>query len=361
MIKNKKVIYADFTNDESRFIVEYLNDQHHWQPVFFHSVNKSRSWAKERFPNAVFHDLFAMRQSNFDYSGIGKPVPIDGKILNNLSQYELSYLCWLEDTSGWNFSIYQRRRYYYDVLKYWNTVIHHLKPDLYVAYTWPHLPSDYPLYLLCKHCYDIPILFVNPVPLLDDKYYLMADSIEDQSGIVDALYLSDEKLELSDVTKKYLEHLRSKKATIPKHVADYYSKLHQLYRKRFLNVLRLLKMILTGIAFKKSELSFKKNTQSWECDASKLTNIEYVLFRWQLTRKNKRLKNFYKRMIQWPGYDQKYIYFPAPYQPEVLSNLAAGRYEDVFLILDMISQNIPKDWLIYYKEHPNTFYGKPVI
>ncbi len=350
-----KVIYSYFNNDVRRLIVDYLYDEYRWNPVFFHGTERMRKWAKERYANAIFHDLTSMRQSVFDYSRLGRPAPLDAEIIGALSKYELNYLSWLEDTTGWNFSFFERRRYYYDVLKYWNTVINNLKPDLFVADTLPHLASDYPLYLLCKHYYGIPVLFLNPMPFLDDNYFTIGNSLEDFSSKFNENYLSEASLEVSDVVKKYLERLRSQSPQIPKYIARYWKKLDELHRIRYLDYLRIFKMIFQGTAFKKSGLSFKKNNKPWESDGSKLTNFEYTLFKKSLARKNRRVKKIYNKIAESPAINKKYVYFPAPYQPEVFSNLFAGIYEDVFLVLDMISQIIPDDWLIYYKEHPNTF------
>ena len=60
-------------------------------------------------------------------------------------------------------------------------------------------------------------------------------------------------------------------------------------------------------------------------------------------------------MIQTPVEGEHYLFFAAPYQPEAFSNLINDVYEDVFLILDLLCAHLPKDWKIYYKEHPATF------
>jgi len=343
----KRVVYSYIYNDERRHVVDYLCTQHGWDPVVFDGVESMRNWVEGSYPDAVLHDLFSLRQGQFDYSRVGRPVPLDEKTLETLSKYESNCLSWLEDTTGWNFSFHERRRYYYDILKYWNTVIHNLKPDLFVAYTFPHLPSDYPFYLLCKHQYNIPVLFFNPIPYLNDEYYHIGDSLEDMSSPFNLLYSSDDGLEASDVVKEYLENLRSSSARNPKYVTDYWEKLEGIQRRGYLDYLKIFKMALSGTAFKKSVLSFKKNREPWVSDKSKLTNSEYILFRKKLVRDNRKLKKFYGRKMVSPDFNEKYIYFAGPYQPEVMSNLYAGVYEDIFLILDMVSQIIPDNWLIY--------------
>ena len=83
------------------------------------------------------------------------------KILEILSKYESNYLTLLEDTTGHNFSTKQRIEFYYEILNYWNSFLIHKKPDIYILYTWPHTPSDYALYLLCKYIYNIPVIFLD--------------------------------------------------------------------------------------------------------------------------------------------------------------------------------------------------------
>lgn len=351
---NKRVIYSYFSDNESRFVVDYLYNKHGWEPVFFHGRESMRKWVDKSYPNAILHDSNAMRKSRFDYSQLVNPIPVDAVILASLSEYESTYLNWLEDTTGWNFSIWERRRYYHDILKFWNTVIRKLKPDILIAYTWPHLPSDYPLYLLCKHFYNIPVLFFNPTPLLDDDNYTICCSLEDLSKPFIDTYVNEKELTASPPVKLYLEKLRSANAQIPRHLKKYYTILDESYRDRYFDYLRMIKWLLTGRAFKEGGGMFKKNRQPWDSKKSKQTNIGYILFRMKLAKSNKQLKKYYNQYVTEPDFKANYIYFAAPYQPEAIGNVIAGTYEDIFLILDMIADVLPKGWYIFYKEHPNT-------
>src|SRR6202012_1079440 len=112
---SKKVIYAYIHSDERRLVVDHLNEKHGWEPIFFHGLEAMRPWVEKNYPKAVFHDTIAMRTSRFDYSRIGKQVPIDAEIIHALSKYELNFLNWLQiqDTTGSNYTFPQRRRYYY--------------------------------------------------------------------------------------------------------------------------------------------------------------------------------------------------------------------------------------------------------
>jgi hypothetical protein len=349
------VIYSiNIPFSEARYFVDYLENEFSWKPISFFGIKSSiKEWRDKCYPDIEGHDDMSIRLSHFDYSRLGKPIPVDTEIINTLSKYEVTYLNWLEDTSGWNFSISERRRYYYDLLKYWNTVINKLKPDLFVSFNWPHT-SDYILYLLCKHYYAIPVLFLHPIPYLEDDYYVIGESLENLSTQFRYIYDSNEVLKLSNSTEKYLLKLRSNNPEIPKYVRNYYNRINESqvinYKKTLISFLH---HTLKGLS--SSNMAFKKNQKPWESDSSKLMKIEYLLFRLQLTRKIKKLKKFYNNIAAKPNLNKKYLYFAAPYQPEALSNLFAGVDEDVFLVLDIITDIIPKDWLIYYKEHPSTF------
>ena len=240
-------------------------------------------------------------------------------------------------------------------MKFWNTVISKLNPDIFIAYTWPHVPSDYPLYLLCKHYYKIPVLFLDPILFLDDDYHTIGCSLENLSAPFIETYTSKEELIISEPVRHYLEKLRSGNPQIPKHVKRYWNTLDNLNSQSKKDYQRIIKLIVTGNAFKEGQTTFKKNRQPWDSNKSKQSFIDYILFRRKLAKKNRKLEKYYNQFVSSPDYKDRFIYFAAPYQPEAISNLCAGTYEDVFLVLDMITEVLPEDWLIYYKEHPNTF------
>lgn len=355
----KNIIYSGFS-DERRFIIDYLFKEHGWNPVFIFSAGRMRNWVKENHSHAVFHDAMQLRNARFDYAGIGKPaVPLDEKIISALSKHESYCLSLLEDTTGWNISFDQRRRYYYDLLKYWNTVIHHLKPDIYLAWTVPHIVGDYVLYQLCKY-YNISVLFYNPAPLFDQsgsKYSHVSISLEDQSRVFKSVYNSDRTLELSEDLKKHFNFVRSKKGMRPVYVTYFFNNPKKHWNawhlgKAVKEYLRLAKLFLTGRLFEKAPVSWKCNKFPFSSEKSRMNHLQLFLFKREIRRNDKRLKKIYSSFVIAPDFSKKYIYFAPPKQPE------AGVwsvYKDQLLILEILSASIPEDWLIYYKEHPATF------
>lgn len=320
--------------------------------MYFHGEERQREWIEEYYPDAVLQDSMTLRQGHFNYSRFSPPVPIDAEIIGALSKYEFACLKLLEDTTGWNFSFDERRQYYYDLLKYWNTMIHHLKPDLYVCFTWPHIITDYTLYLLCKHVYSIDVLFVDPsfVPLSENYYQFVGNSLEDVSLPIRQLYESDEPFEAGDDAKEYLAGIRGKKWAKSPHDGK---KTQWVEPKgyQYTQFIRLVYSLLRGRAFRAAPLAIKKNRLPLSSPMSRLTNFDHFWLMRRVRRTNMRLKKIYASFCVQPDFEKKYIYFPAPLQPEA-NTLTNGRiYDDLFLVLDILSVSIPEDWVIYYKEH----------
>jgi hypothetical protein len=351
----KKVIYSLF-GDERILIVDYLKSHYDWNPVFFLESQKMGEFAIKDYQDIPFQGITAFYQDNFNYSKLGRAVPIDAKIISVLSKYESNWMNMLADSTGWNFSFIERRRFYYDCLTYLNTMIHRLKPELFICYTWPHNIADYLLYLLCKHHYSIDVLFFDPIPHLDKYFFTVGCSLEDLSTPFKENYNLGQS-DVSPETEEYISLIQSPEATIPVYVSDYYKRLDSREFFSYKGFARLLYMMLRGRAFKKAPDKWKKNRNPIDSPLSKMSFFDYFWFRERIRRQNRKLRKIYDKFTQQPDLNRKYLYFAAQYQPEAITSPNAGVYEDMFLAMDILSASVPKDCVIYYKEHPNTFKG----
>jgi hypothetical protein len=135
-----KVIYHEFNNQYKIQIVDYLYVKHAWLPVFLsgHHATAMSQWRDSHHPNCILRETMELRLAQFDYTTIGKPVPVDEEILNKLSHHALNFLGFSQDATGYNYSFLERKRFYYDILTFWNTVIVNTNPDIFVSFTWPH-------------------------------------------------------------------------------------------------------------------------------------------------------------------------------------------------------------------------------
>ncbi len=353
----KKIIYFGFM-DEQQHIVDALHENYGWDPVFFCSPEKMRAWAQAKYPSAVFHDEMALRQGYFDYSKIGKPVPADANILGALSKYEFTSIHEIEDATGWNFSFDERYQHYCDMLKYWNTMILRLKPDVMMHLTWPHSISSYACYVICKHYHNIDVLFMDPMPLLNSNFHAIGGALEDLAMPFRPLYESTQVFKPGADVKEYLARVRSDqwiKGTPAHNFVDIrkWEKLRGFQVKEFA---QLLVRMAQGKAFQESSVAFKKNQLPFGSPKSRLNQFDYFWFRDRLRRKDTQLEKIYATFCQPPDFKQKYLYFAASQQPEATTGIGGGVYTNHLLALDILSASIPEDWVIYYKEHPGTFY-----
>ena len=355
-MKKKKIIYAYFSG-ERQLIVDYLYQHKQWEPVYFLGTDVDHNWAKNKYPNSIIADSAKIRTGEFDYSKIGEPVPIDDKIIDSLTKYESNCLANIEDSTNWNFSFFERKRYHHDMLKYWNTVINKLKPDVYILFNWPHTASCYTLYHLCKHYYSIDVIFINPIPLFNSAFHITGTTIQSLDSQIVDYYESNEKLILSSDTEKYFEDVRSEKGRTPDFImADYNKNKKEDAFFRFKEFVRLIiSTLFRGSGFKKARVAIKKNKKPYYKRESKMNHFEHFLFVEYLRNKNRRLLKYYNPHCVEPNYNRKYLYYASSYQPEAVTDLHVGHYTDLFLVLDILSSVIPDDWIIYYKEHPFTF------
>ncbi|MBU78926.1 MAG: hypothetical protein CMD29_02235 [Flavobacteriales bacterium] len=65
---------------------------------------------------------------------------------------------------------------------------------------------------------------------------------------------------------------------------------------------------------------------------------------------------FYRRISIKPEYSKNYIYYPLHVSPEASINIPGPYYKDQLRAVDEIRYNLPKNTLLYIKEHPIGFY-----
>jgi len=354
------VIYTGF-DGEYRHIVDSLFRDYGWKPVSILGRPDTREWAGT-YPNCLFHEYMKLRTAQFDYSMI-KEVPIDAKMIEGMSKCQSYCLNSMvhEDTTGWNFSFNERLRFYYDLLKFFNSVIKHTDANLFIASSWPHMVEDYVFYQVCQY-HNIKILFIDVVPLFNcngNKYNFISVSLEDPSRVFNKIYNSDKTYKIGGDVKQYFNSVRSKKGMTPPYITEFYSNsLTQGwnigFKKQWMRECwRLVKLLFTGRFFEKYDVvDWKDNRHPHDSIKSKMNYLQFILFKERIRRDDKKLKKIYSAYVAKPDLNKKYIYYAAAVQPE------AGiwsTYQDQLLALDILSACIPDDWVIYYKEHPCTF------
>ena len=363
-----KVIYHSFSHKHKSEIISSLHSKYNWEPVCVagSTIDADGTIGGVELDDCIISNPFKLRRAEFNYDEITPPLPVDASILEALSPYEgifLGLLGTFQDNTGWEFSYAERKNFYIDILTYWNTVINATGPDLIVFYTWPHTPSCYPLYLIAKHYYKIDILFIDPAPLLGLDYHVISNSIENLSNFSSYNNIQDNNfvnptnenvsLIVNDMANDNLE---------PGHITGEYDvfKHSKPILRRFYNYLKgkihLVNLSKAYKHFQNQNFDRKANKKPYFMPNSRMNLLQKFIFFEKLKFKNRSLKKYYNSKIVIPDLNITYIYFSAPYQPEATSYLGGEHYENLILALRVLSYACPKDWVIYYKEHPSTFF-----
>ena len=344
-----KVAYIDcLPNLSGKYIIEYLKKEYDWQEEFTLSEKKN-------FSNKNI-DLKNLRLNNFSFSNDS----FDFECIDTLLKYEKNVLSWMEDSNGFNFSYNQRLQYYYDLLKFWYQKLKTSKVDLIVSFGWPHTSGDYSLYLLSKHYFNIPFIYMNPVPYFDTNLFSFNTDLHNKSLQYTKKYedLKHTKIELPSELKSYFNFMENENATRSEYIINALNKHLKEEVNFFVKIIfDFFKLSMSGQLFKKNYIYFKKNKSKLNVK-NQMNNLEYIYFKLVKFLKNKKNINFYNKLVNENKNEflnDKYILFAAGYQPEATANIWQGKFENYILILEQLDNLIPEDWKIYYKEHPAHF------
>jgi hypothetical protein len=358
-----KTIYFQFSHSPHTLnIVDYLEKCYEWIPIYFggQDAEKYSTSVYDINQSCVIQDSTSIRKGMFDYSKIGKLIPIDREIIESLSQYIVNALSFQEDSTGWNFSIEERKRYFYDVLNYWNTVLLNLNPDVIVFFTRPHTPAEFPLYLLCKYHFKINIIYIDPYPYFNMHYHIISNSLEEPYSPFIDMYRSTDKLKPSKNLISYLQYMQNSESITPSYIRKVFDekKLAIIQQAsdagmNIINGVRYLNLFKGGI------YTYKVNRKPYYSLKSRASYFSGSYHHMRVAINNRIIERYYKKICNKVDFSEKYIYFSASYQPEATTSIMAGPFSDQFLVIDMLSYAIPDDWVIYYKEHPSIFLTSP--
>jgi len=350
---NSRVIYSDISSPIFKEVINHMKVYYNCDPVFLIGNHKSKKWSKLNYPKTGFADVFELNFGRFNFNELNQKIPIDKNIIDKLASFQSSVMGRFNDSNGFNFSFKQRLDYYYDLLNYWNTVILKYKPNIYISYSWPHTNCEYILYLLCKNVFNIPVLFLDGYPHFENRYTVMDDYTNMSGPFKKEFYKKN--LAVNKEVKDYLSNIRKKKfEEIPDRIKVTYE-----YKNNFLtkikNFLVFVKILITFNFREKVYFDRKVNKKEWGDPKSQMNWIDYQIHKIKLYVGSFYLKKLYRKYVSKIDYKKKYFYFSAPFQPEAASSIPPGVYENLYYTLSFISNLVPDDTYLYYKEHPGIF------
>lgn len=95
----------------------------------------------------------------------------------------------------------------------------------------------------------------------------------------------------------------------------------------------------------------KNNIKKWNLIL--LKSLQFIVNKILVNRYHKKkLTKFYSKNNVTPDLAKAYFYFPLHFQPEATTNPLGGLFQDQFLAIKTIHNSLPKNVVLYVKEHP---------
>lgn len=247
----------------------------------------------------------------------------------------------------------ERKHLYYHLLQYWQGVINQYNPEAIIFSAAPHTVYDYVIYALAKKKNIKTILFECSV--VNDRMLLLEDFRESHPLLkLESWKNQSGEFKLSDLSEDLREYyLKQSKLRNSREIPDFqeatYKLVNVLLRGRYSNT-RIFKARMQSIWRSIRNLSFPK-----------------LIIKFFINRLGPNLKKEYQSVQLTADFKKKFIYVPLHYQPEQSTVTQGDVFVDQLLMIEILSYALPKDWLIYVKEHPyqwrtrglTFFYARP--
>jgi hypothetical protein len=366
----KKVIYSAFSDPFWFEVADHLLERHDWQPIYWVGYTGDldlKSLVEQRYPGIIFHPYIdAVKSIPATYFSGKRLVPLDQQLLSKLASSEKITLKMMDRMDALDsFGYHERIRHYYRLLRYWSTVLDGITPDIVLFKDIPHVVYDYVLYELCR-LRGIETIMFHVSNLR--RIWIITDQIFGENEVI-ARYRQilasppDQEVDLSPSSEQYLKSFQaSEYESIPRFVrfverADYRaeSQVKNLFQKifDFRNYGQYYHKNLAVFQSKiKPPLNYLKVAGKTP-EESSMSWFQHRRFIAGSRKKMRHLASYYENLTREVDFQRPFVYVALTFQPEANSSPKGGLFGDVRLMVDLLAACIPKDWVVYVKEHPS--------
>jgi hypothetical protein len=232
--------------------------------------------------------------TSYYYHETYNPKPLDQQIISEFYECESICMKMFDRLEFWiPISSYEiRKNYYLMHLRFWYSIITEYNINYYIGSNIPHEIFDFIIYTIIKKRNGKTLCFTETEFL---------NRVIFTNDIFDYSFLS-KKTTHEELNPEVIEYYNNKKQISKKYNIPFYMKNGILPRGN------------------------QRNPQ------------KYI--------------TIYNQLAENPDYSQKYIYIPLHYQPEMTTSPMAKEYVKQELIINLFDYYLPKDIVIFVKEHP---------
>ncbi|MDO8594513.1 MAG: hypothetical protein Q7R93_03290 [bacterium] len=286
------------------------------------------------FPEAVFHRhedaMRCISPQGLDDSGFDFP---DQSLIQSLVEAESTLLVMMNKRYE-PMGIDERKQFYYSLLRYWYGALKKTRPDMVIFPAVPHTPYVFVIYSIAKLLGIRTVMF--DFTRVNDRLLIMNDFVIGSPALLEQI--------------KSMHHAHAKADLLSQDILDYYMKEVKRPDTVPSDVVAIVKRY-SG----REWLWLKLKALYWSIRSFTLfQRAVHLLFEkfWH------NLKTEYQSVVSVPDFNKKYIYFPLHYQPECSTSPLGGVFVNQMLMIKTLSACLPKDWLLYVKEHPTQWLAR---
>jgi hypothetical protein len=352
------ILYSGCITDPWLDVAKKLQEQNNLNPVYWIGWNGDgeEQIIQSEFKDIVFHDISSAWKGNFPkYQGVDNNVILDNDFIERNLKHEIICIKMMDrlDPDRYSFNFSERQSLFRKLIRIWISIIDHENIEIVISPSIPHRVFDYALYVVCKEKginfitykatslkgFLIPTTDIYKLPTYAYNYPFLRTEISDE--IEDFI-----KHIQKDYTLAEPEYMKKQELSKSKYNIKTLAKTFSKKPGKYFRLLIDLK--------KPSKSYFKEKNQSIE--KSEYSKLGVMLLKKKGRKHKAELKKIYESLVSEPDFSKKYIYVALHYQPEETSTPSGSFFTDQFLMIEMISKSIPKDWLVYVKEHKSQFH-----
>jgi len=278
--------------------------------------------------------------------------PLDERMVYSMRDCEAVFMHMMDrrEWMGRSYSYGERKRLYLQNLRYWNHIIEEEKINLFLSSTLPHRIRTYVIYALCKEK-GIPTIFPFHAGHVEGDFLMVEDLVDfcpelelHHNELKEKYSNNDDPIKLPERYEQYILSQTVEGEDPPK---PWYMELDDDPPEKHGRIVQGVNML------KKSQKKFwgqfcksvlaRLRAEYW---------IRRIVYLYRRVRAYK-IFSFYDKNAIDPDFSKKYVYLPLHLEPEASVCPMAGVYANQILMVQMLSEALPDDVLIYVKEHPS--------
>lgn len=322
----------------------------------FHTLKQEKN---NEFSETIFHDTFdaisAIPHEKIDTTHF---IPPGKDLLNTLSECESQVLSMMNGLDIDGMPFVKRKHYYYEYVKYWFNVLKQFQPDAIIFLDIPHVPHNFVIYTLAKLLGIRTI--VSRAVHMPGRLIFMED-FQNYDEIIQGLEkLKNVTITVDDLSADFQEFYKKQTSpsvdSTPFYMKKEYIKKSSRGSRLFPTFGSIIKNIISLRVFSSTyyyvqSLIASRRYASLDGYYQSGFDLKMKTRKWK--QNNQKYKDeYYKLQSTHIDLKKKFVYIPLHNQPECSTSAIGDVFVDQILMIDLVAQSIPDDWVVYVKENP---------